>query len=48
MQDGYKRLACAFDPLLLIFLRTRLKLKKMHIIHRLQIGTTNPNHFMGW
>jgi hypothetical protein len=35
------------NPMLLIFHRTRVRLGKIHTIHRLQIGMTNPNHFIG-
>jgi hypothetical protein len=48
MQDDYKRLACAFDKSVVAnFPRTRLKLRIIHVIHRLQIGMTNPSHFTG-
>jgi hypothetical protein len=35
------------NPMLLIFHRMRIRLGKIHAIHRLQIGMTNSNHFMG-
>jgi hypothetical protein len=48
MQEDYKRLARAFDKSdAANFPSHEGKTRKIHAIHRLQIGKTNTNHFMG-
>jgi hypothetical protein len=48
MQDDYKRLARAFDKSTINNFPTHeVESKEKCMIYRLQIGTTNPNHFMG-
>jgi hypothetical protein len=48
MQDDYKRLACAFDKSVVAnFPSHEVETKRIHMIHQLKIGTTNPNHFTG-
>jgi hypothetical protein len=45
MQNGYKRLACAFNKCTMqIFLRTRLNWGKTRVIHRLQVVMTSHCH----
>jgi hypothetical protein len=48
MQDDYKWLVHAVDKSNIANFPTHeVESKKKCMIHRLQIGTTNPNHFMG-
>jgi hypothetical protein len=47
-QDDYKRLAQAFDKSVVANFPTHeIEANEKCMIHRLQIGMTNPNHFTG-
>jgi hypothetical protein len=49
MQNDYKRLERAFDKSVVAnFPSHEVETGKTHVIHRLQIGMTNPNPFMGY
>jgi hypothetical protein len=49
MQNDYKRLARAFDKSTITkFPLHEVELGETHVIHRLQVVTTNHNPFMGY